>query len=359
VNKCRIQCTFLLVCVLITVPFDYGQTADAAVLTRAGLAEYRAGHFERAEILLRNALATALQNGDDYAAATAEVYLGDVYQNEDRLTEAEQVYSEALSLLRRIPNKSYEQALVLRNLGSVYSLNGRDSDAVKALQEASKLIKKDTRNEEALAAQVLNSLAMVYFRQGKTGKAETLLLRAITPADETAPTLGYAQILNNLGSVYQRRRKLDKAQKAFKQSLEITERELGASNVELAITLNNLASVYTEMRRYGDAEDLYRRAAVILEQTKPPLDAKIVRTLHALSKTYLRQGDTARAESVLARAVDVARRNPVCRGDLPTILEAYADVLKSRGQPELARRLRLEARQARAERGLTVRVPSR
>jgi len=364
-----IQSTFILTCVFVAFPLGYGQTQEDTDLTQA-LAEYRAGHFETAELLLRNISERASQIGDDYAAAAAQIHLGDLYQNEDRLIDAEKVYSKALSILRRIPNTSYEQAVALRNLASVYSLNRRDAEAVKALEEGSKLITKNTRREEALAAQILNSLAVVYFRQRKTGKAETLLVRAIALADEAELTLGYAQILNNMGSVYLRRRQLANAETAFKRSLEITERvysgipskertELDGSNLEVAITLNNLASVYTEMRRYRDAEELYRRSLNILQQTNPPLDAKIVRTLHALSKTYLRQGDATRAESVLARAADLARRNPLSREDLPMILEAYAEVLKSRGQTELAQYLRLEARQTRAEMRLTVRAPTR
>jgi len=350
--------TVLLLCVLGTVHPNSAQTADPRALTNAGLAEYRAGHFEQAEMLLHKALESAQRTGDDYAAATAQTYLGDVYQSEDRLIESEQAFAKALSILRRIPGNSFETAIVLRNLGTVYSLNQHHSEALKVLQEALKLIQQNTPEELALARQILNSLAMVYFRQGKTNRAETLLLQAITLV-KNEPYLRHAGILNNLGMVYQRRHRLDRAEEAFKQSLKVTEQQMGALHTDVALPLNNLGALYTELRRYAEAEELYRRSLTILEQTTPPQDAKIVRTLHALSKTYLRQGDKTRAESALAQAVEIGRRSPVCRGDMPTILAAYADVLKSRGQPDLAQRLRLEARQTKAELGLTVRVPSR
>ena len=130
-------------------------------------------------------------------------------ESEERLIEAEQAYKKALSTFRRIPGQNYETTVVLRNLGSIYALDGRDSEALKVLNEGSKLIKKNLPNERILAAQILNSLGTVYFRQGKMSKAETLLAQAI----EIASAAGVdsdgadAQILNNLGAVYQRQRK--------------------------------------------------------------------------------------------------------------------------------------------------------
>ena len=73
---------------------------DSASLTNAGRAEYWAGHFEEAERLLRSALEAALRTKDDHAVAAAYNDLGAVYQNEERLIEAERAYSEALRIFR-------------------------------------------------------------------------------------------------------------------------------------------------------------------------------------------------------------------------------------------------------------------
>jgi tetratricopeptide (TPR) repeat protein len=306
--------------------------------------------------LLRSALEVVQRSRDDYTVAAIQNDLGTLYQSEERLNEAEQAYRNALSIFRRIPDKNYDTAVVLRNLGSVYSLDRRDSEAFKVLHEASKLIKKDTPIEQELSAQILNCLGLVYFRQGKFGRAETLLAQAIGIQSVTDDLdLDDAQILTNLGSIYERQHKYGKAEESYKRSLEIAERRLGPLHPDLTVTLGNLGILYTEMRRYSEAKDQYRRSLTILEQTRPTLDGRIVWTLHWLSKTYIQEGNQSSAESVLAQAVGIARRDPAPNPELPLLLDAYADTLKSLGKLQEALTLHAEARRTRAAMALTVR----
>ena len=60
----------------------------------------------------------------------------------------------------------------------------------------------------------------------------------------------------------------------------------------------------------------------------------------------------------MARAVEIARRNPVPDPEMPILLDAYADILKSLGKVQNALRLNTEARRMRAVMALTVRVPN-
>ena len=145
----RYRVSLFLVCIFVAIRTGYGQTTDYASLTKAGRGEYRAGHFEAAETLLRSALKMAQNNGDDVAIATVQGDLGAVYESEERLIEAERAYSQALSIFRRIPDKNYETAVILRNLASVYSLTRRYSDALKVLVEAPKLLKKTLRTNRS------------------------------------------------------------------------------------------------------------------------------------------------------------------------------------------------------------------
>src|SRR5262245_38787811 len=355
----RYPVSLFLVCIFVAIRTGYGQTTDYASLTKAGRAEYRAGHFEAAETLLRSALERAQNSGDDIAIAAVLGDLGAVYENEERLIEAERAYSQALSIFSRMPDKNYEMAVILRNLASVYSLNRHYSEALKVLGDASKLLKKNTPDEQALAAQLQNSLGMVYYRQGKMSKAEPLLAQAIAMRSLAGgdSDVTDAQILSNLGAIYQKQRKYAKAEESYKRSLEITERLLGPMHPYLTATLANLGGLYTEMRRYSETGDQYRRRLSILEQMTPAPDAKIVLTLYWLAKNYTKLGEKISAESALARAVEIARRSRVPNPEMPMLLDAYGDILKSLGKVQEAQRLHTEARRTRAAMALTVRVP--
>ncbi len=348
----------LLFCMLTETRVGYGQARDYASLTNAGRDEYWAGRYEAAERLLRSALEAAQRTKDDHAVATAYGDLGAVYQNEERPIEAEKAYREALRIFRVIPGTNYETAVLLRNLASVYSLDRRDSAALQALREASKLLKKNTPEEQSLAAQLQNSLGMVYYRQGKMSRAEPLLAQAIAMRSLAGgdSDVNDAQTLNNLGAIHQKQRRYAKAEESYKRSLEITERLLGPVHPYLTWTLSNLADLYTEMRRYKETECQYRRSLSILEQMSPVPNAGIAQTLYWLGQNYLHQGDKAHTESVLAQAVEIARRNPQPDLEMPALLDAHADILKSLGKNQESQLLYAEARRMRLEMALTVRV---
>ena len=167
-------------------------------------------------------------------------------------------------------------------------------------------------------------------------RAEPLLVqamatRSLARGDEDVTD---AQILNNLGAIYQKQRKYAKAEESYKRSLEITERRLGPVHPYLAWTHGNLAELYTEMRRYKETEDQYRHSLSIFEQMSPVPNARIAQTLYRLGQNYLKQGDKARTESALARAVEIARRNPQPILEMPALLDAHADILKSLGKTQ-------------------------
>jgi tetratricopeptide (TPR) repeat protein len=350
----------LLFCVLVPAGANCGQTTNHVDLRHMGLVEYRAGHYERAETLLLSALKLAEQSNDDYQVAAIHDDLGALYEYEGRLSEAERYIEKALFLFKRMPDTTYEIALVLHNLAGVYSLNHRDSAALKDLRQALKLLKGNSANEQTLAAQILNGFGMVYFRKGNPSRAEKVLAQAMATrsAMRTGPIDVDAQILNNLGVVYQKQHRYSEAEESYKRSLEIETRVLGCQHPQLTFPLTNLGSLYTEMQRLSEAGAQYRRSLDILEKMSPIPHGRIVETLHVLAQVYLREGDTTGAESTLSRAVQIARRNPRPDLRMPSLLDAYADILRSLGKLNEAQLLTAEARFMRATETMTVRIPN-
>jgi tetratricopeptide (TPR) repeat protein len=359
-RRCSLSLILFCVSAIVSpIRSGYGQATEYWAFS-AGRFEYWAGHYEEAETLLRTALELAEKNTDEYAAALAHCNLGAVYENEERLIEAERSYKKALSIFRHIPDKKYDTAVVLLNLSSLYPVDRRASDALKLLQEALELLKKNTPDERVLTAKILNGFGIVYFQQGKMSRAESLLTQAIRIRFDREPDSEFvgAQILGNLGSVYQRQHKYAKAEESHKRSLEIAEHVLGPVHPYLATILGNLGGLYIESHRYSEAKDQYRRSLSILETMRPVPDRTIVGTLRALSLIYLQEGEKTTAERMLERAVNIARHNRAPDSEMPSLLDAYADILKSLGKMQEALTLQAEARRVRTILALTVRVPN-
>src|SRR5262249_44496372 len=145
-------CSVILSCVLLAAIVAADSNLDYSNLMEKGRAEYRSGQFAAAAVSLNSAL-RALARSDYPERAKTLVALGDAYICIDELSKADRVYRESLALYEKLDDKK-QTALVLRDLGAVYSLQRRDDDALRVLQRALKLTK--TSHEASLEVEVLN-----------------------------------------------------------------------------------------------------------------------------------------------------------------------------------------------------------
>src|SRR5262249_32892944 len=155
---------------------------------------------------------------DEYNIALAYSAFGDITQAQSRLSEAEQAYRKAISILSQKPEYTRALAIVWRNLASAFVSENHCDDAARAVGEGLKLAAKDKPEDPALNAELLNSMGVIQFCQGKSNKAEGSLLRAAAlfrDGSTTSERADLGQILNNLGYIYQTKRQTRKAEAAY------------------------------------------------------------------------------------------------------------------------------------------------
>ena len=349
----RASCVVMLSCALVEAAGGAVQNEDYASLTQRARADYRAGRFAVAEPLLLEAL-SIIPAGNPGPRGDTLVELGYVYVNKDELAKAIRVYAEALDIFKRLSNPA-KMARVLRDLGTIYSLQRRDDEALRILEKALKLCTSGPGKDNALAAQVLNSFGVVYYRQRKTAKAEKAFLQAwqrISPS----PPKGFdtAELLNNLGAIYHVKREFRKSEEYLKQAIKVTEVDYGETHPELSYSLAMLAVLYADTARFRESEEYYRRALKVVESRTGEFETRIARILHGLSMMYAMAGRKEDAEATLAEAVAIARGKIATHPDMAIILESYSSVLNKKGKTQEAEELRVEARRARVTAGLVI-----
>jgi tetratricopeptide (TPR) repeat protein len=338
--------------------FQAGTTAapsenlDYASLIERGRVASRNGHFAASEAAFLAAL-RILDRADEMQRASTLSELGDVYANTDEISKAERAYLESREIYSRL---SYPRgaALILRNLGALYSLQRRYDEALKVLQQALKLVKANPDVSHDLLARILNAFGVVYLRQGNLGKGESFMNQALKAASDSGDSIQTPQVLHNLGAVYYEKRDFKKAENFFKQSLQMTEVEVGPDHPDLTFGLTSLGHVYINLGNYAEAEKQYQRALQIMEPNKSLFDTRIARVLHGLSRMFTKAGRHAEAEAALSQAAAIARRNLAEHEDMAVILEDYSLALKHQGKPKEAEELRGEARRARVAAGLVI-----
>jgi tetratricopeptide (TPR) repeat protein len=323
---------------------------------REGRLEYDGGHFASAATLFEEALGQVPQ-GDESERAKILANLGAAYARQGEFSKAEKVYWESLSTLKRLRNKD-DYALLLNNLGMLYSRTGNNDEALRLLNQAHEVIKSNPDIDIRVAEEVLNGTGVVFYRSGKNRKAVTFFNQALQAASAAGVQFDVAGILSNLAAVYIAQHKYRQAEEILQQALAMKETEIGLFHPSLTATLNQLAVVYTETRRLAEAEVQYRRSLKILEPQSSSFAPAIAQTLHGLSTTYLRAGKTAESNAALEEAARIAQHNLGKEPEMATIVEEYSKMLKAQGNLKEAEELHGQVSRARTVSGLVVKTHS-
>jgi tetratricopeptide (TPR) repeat protein len=327
---------------------------QAPALLQQGRAEYLAGHFAAAEHLLVDALSQISQN-DNRLRAKALGNLGDVYSEQEEYPKAESSYSQALSLWKQLSDPG-NAALMMHNLGMIYSIQERNDEALRFLTQAYQSVQSTSPADPAITAQVLNGLGIFHYRRNNNAKAEQFFSQALEVVQTSGVQFNTAGVLNNLGALYLRQHKFKQAEDVVNQAVKIKEADKGAADPDLIPELNTLGAIYTATGQYLEAERQYERSLMILESRRADFAPAIARTLHSLSRTYAKLGRRLESEMALTEAAAIARQNLNKDSEMAQIVEDYSKLLKSRGKTEEAALLRAQVKRARAIADLVVRT---
>ncbi len=318
--------------------------------------------------------------------------LGRVYTNLGLYDDATEQLENAVATLRQAEGNQARASLAsaLHNLGVVYDLQGRYTEAEEVFRDTLRLAEQRDLPDDEELARTLNSLGIVLWNQGRYAESEEVLQRALvireetygTESDEVATTLfnlgtlthagghledaeryftralaiertikppnhpDIAASLNNLGSLYKDLGRLDEARRSTEEALAIWEKVLGADHPDVGIAVHNLGNLARDAGDLDQAFELYARAREIWVESLGPEHMFVAVNDSQEAVARAARGDTEIAEQLYERALATLER--AVGPDHPTVAEvliAYAELLDESGRSARADELR-----ARAER---------
>lgn len=186
-------------------------------------------------------------------------------------SESETYLIKAIAMLSKFPHKAYDLAMAYHNLGSLYELMERYTDARNYLNNSLKRFKSIFRENHSSIAMCYASLAKIFELTSKFTRAEILYLHAIEIYTETLGVNNQftATTYNNLAILYETIDKHEESEKLFKKSLRIREIILDKSHPDVGSSYNNLASIYCSMKEFKKSHEYMSVALKILETTLP------------------------------------------------------------------------------------------
>ena len=184
------------------------------------------------------------------------------------------------------------RAELLETMVDSYEGLGLYEDALPLAREAFAIRSRwlDPEDPELAASQL--ELASVLYATGRDPEAESLMRRAITCLERTAPdSLDLVKGRNNLAALMARRGDLEEAEQLYRQALEIKRLATGTESVEMAAGLNNLGAVLIRRGRPGDALPLLHQALNIRRRVRGSPHPETALTLSNIGQALEQIGD--------------------------------------------------------------------
>ena len=181
---------------------------------------------------------------------------------------------------------------------------GRDVRVVEVLAGAADRIDEELADQPGVAAGVYRTLGITYQNLGLYEDSETYLRRALDlqRARPTPDDALVAQSLKDLGLVYQWQGQLDSARTYYQQGIARF-RQAGPPSVGFAETLNDYGTLLLDESQYDDALPLLQESLALYTAVGYDVHEDVVAVLTNLAFAAHGRGDLPAADSLYQRAL--------------------------------------------------------
>lgn len=197
--------------------------------------------------------------------------LGDLARQKGDAQLAEVAYREGLDVAARLQVPADAIADVRTNLATLLDFTGREEESLPVYEQAISDHEALGGENEEVAAQLRNNVAMTYKGMGKFALAEQHYLRALETLENKRgrSSESVACVFNNLGSLYYAAGFPDQAKEMFEDGLAIRKEVLGPAHRDVAQSLCNLGTACHELKDNAAAQKHFEASLAILEAQLP------------------------------------------------------------------------------------------
>ena len=273
--------------------------------------------------------------------------LAEVFEEQNRLKEAESTYESALDRLEQMLGPDHpEVALQMKLMANSYKAHGEWQKSEFCFCRAMSFDHKFFGNTTIHLALAYNYLAELNRSKGDLLHAQALYQKA---AQLTEKLLGtehpdVATYLNNIAELCRVQKKYATAEPLYLKAIAIDEKVLGSKHPTVAIRLNNLAELYRDQGRLKKAIPLYNEAIAIDETALGRTHPNVATYLNNLAGVYKALGEWDRAEEKYKRAMEIdSKALNENHPDISIYLNNLAGLYKAQGRYEEAEPLYLKA----------------
>jgi tetratricopeptide (TPR) repeat protein/tRNA A-37 threonylcarbamoyl transferase component Bud32 len=326
---------------------------EARICEKLGRMYYILSDPTKAEPHLLNAIRIYQKYNDEQHAIAlggALDTLGWIYMNQDRLYDAERLWTKSLQIRQRVGSVE-GQAFAMNALGTTYKDLGKYKDAELLFEKVLQIVQRELGEDNVPFLPYYRcNLAEVYWLQGRYDEAEQLFVEMLENAEwpETYGKWWELQYTYQLGNVYIEQGSYDKAETLFVKTLKTQRLERGDEHRHTLLTMYGLARLYTAQGRYDEAEALFTEMLEIGSRRRGEDHREILRFMNGFAVLLTKQRRYDEAEPLFKKALEGRRQK--LDEDHPATLETKNDLAvlyKEQGHYDEAEKLLLEAIEGR------------
>jgi len=214
-------------------------------------------HCDRVFSLLQQSIQEAFNDKADIPSVSAACHrLGDLYSDQGKMTEAEDMYLRALTGSKKAWGPAHTSTLdTVNNLGVLYSDQGKMTEAEDMYLRALTGYEQAWDPAHTSTLDTVGNLGNLYSKQGKMKEAEDMYLRALTGFEQAWGSAHTSTLdtVNNLGILYKNQGKMKEAEDMYLRALTGYEQAWGSEHKKSLDARYNLAFLYKKMATFENA----------------------------------------------------------------------------------------------------------
>ena len=334
--------------------FEAEPLVEASIRQALGTTYMKLGELKAAQQHLER----ALQLYEDHLGRTNSTTLllmdslVSLYSLQGRDAEALSLCTELYEIQCQILGKKDQLTIIsMLRLGTMYVFQGQPDKAEPLLIEALQICRRVKGEDDLLTAGAMGNLAMLYYSQGKTNDAQQLFVRAL----EIQQQLGGNAIALTLHSTsslallqyYQGRHK--EALTLAEQTLDRSRETLGDENPVTLIIMGTMARLYVVQEQYDQAQPLLTEALQTSRRVLGEAHSLVLQLTGQLGNLYEKQG---RPKDAIPFFIEVFESNLRVKGaehrDTLNAVQSLIRLYEAWNKPEEAEKWRAKLQQTEA-----------
>lgn len=231
---------------------------------------------------------------DDVEVANCFKYIGILHLKKGEDDLAKRALVEALRIYQLQEEENAGVAVVLFNLGKIYTELDQHEKALEALAQCLRIRKAEHNVDQNEIAETCLQIGIVYAVKEIPNEAKKFFERALLIYDDKGrkDTLARAQVTANLAKILSVEESYDKALQLFHEATEIFKRDIGEETDEVAEALVNIGIIHNKRVDYEEALKFLTCGLKIRTNLYGHDDMRVANTLFEIGQVMGEWGDS-------------------------------------------------------------------